>query len=50
VARNYSVNGNATNTQTSTLPLVTLISTANIRPRIYDMGPGPALPTTRHAT
>lgn len=46
MARNYSVNGNATNTQSSTLPLVTLISTANIRPRIYDMmfgsGAGPA--------
>jgi len=37
MARNYSVNGNATNTQSSTLPLVTLISTANIRPRIYDV-------------
>ena len=35
--RDYSVNGNGTNTQSATLPLVTLISTANIRPRIYDL-------------
>jgi hypothetical protein len=42
MARNYSVNGNAVNTQSSTLPLVTLISSANIRPRIYDMTFGSA--------
>ena len=33
--RNYSISGNATNTQSSTLPLFTVISTANVRPEIY---------------
>lgn len=37
MARSYSINGSATNTQSSTLPLVTVISTANVRPRIYDI-------------
>ena len=36
MARSYAVNGNATNTQSATLPLLTLISAATIRPRIYD--------------
>jgi len=35
--RKYSVIGNATCTQSATLPLITLISTANIRPRINDV-------------
>lgn len=37
MGRKYSVIGNATCTQSATLPLLTLISTANIRPKIYDI-------------
>jgi hypothetical protein len=37
MARNYAFNNNATCTQSSTLPLATLISTANIRPRVYEI-------------
>lgn len=37
MARSYSLNSNATNTVSATLPLLTLISTANIRPRLYEI-------------
>jgi len=37
MARRYSVNGNATNTASSTLPLITLISTPAVRPQLYDL-------------
>lgn len=37
MGRKYSVSGNATCTQSATLPLITLISTANIRPKISDI-------------
>lgn len=37
MARRYSTDGNATNTASSTLPTVTLISTAAVRPQIYDL-------------
>lgn len=37
MSRKYSVVGNATCTQSATLPVITLISTANIRPKIYDV-------------
>src|SRR5438105_3924086 len=33
--RSYTFNSNATNTQSATLPLATIISTANIRPELY---------------
>jgi hypothetical protein len=33
--RNYTFSSNATNTQSATLPLATIISTANIRPKLY---------------
>src|SRR5258708_2563658 len=32
--RSYSVNGNATNTPSATLPLITLISATSIRPKL----------------
>lgn len=35
--RGYAIVGNATNSQSATLPLATLISTANIRPRIFEL-------------
>jgi hypothetical protein len=35
LARNYQLNQSCTNTQSTTLPLATLISTANIRPKVY---------------
>lgn len=38
MARSYAYNSNATCTQSATLPLATLISTANIRPRVYEIG------------
>src|SRR3954469_6981252 len=37
MGRRYSVSGTATNTQSATLPLITLIGAATIRPRIYDV-------------
>lgn len=37
MARNYVLNSNATNTVSATLPLLTLISTANIRPALYEI-------------
>jgi hypothetical protein len=37
VARNYAVSGNATNTASATLPLLTLISAASIQPKIHDL-------------
>jgi len=44
MARRYALSGNATNTQSTTLPLMTLLSTANIRPKIYhaSLGSGAA--------
>lgn len=35
--RKYAINGNATCTQSATLPLLTVISTANVRPKIFDL-------------
>ena len=37
MGRRYSISGTATNTQSSTLPLMSVISTAAIRPKIYDV-------------
>lgn len=37
MARRYSISGSATNTQSATLPLITLIGAATIRPKIYDV-------------
>lgn len=37
MARNYSVDGNATNTASATLPLVNLVSAATVRPKIGDV-------------
>lgn len=37
MARRYAIAGNATNTQSATLPLVTVIGAATIRPKVYDI-------------
>lgn len=37
MARRYNVAGNATNTASATLPLVTVISASTIRPQIYEI-------------
>lgn len=37
MARSYSVNGNATNTASATLPLINLVSAATVRPKVYDI-------------
>lgn len=37
MARSYAITGNATNTQSTTLPLVTLISATTVRPKVYDV-------------
>src|SRR5262245_32338242 len=37
MGRKYSISGTATNTQSSTLPLITVIGTAAVRPRVYDV-------------
>lgn len=43
MGRNYSVNGNATNTQSATLPVVTLIGTTSIRPALFEFTVGPGV-------
>lgn len=51
--RNYSVSGTSTLAASATLPLVTLISTAAVRPRLYDFTLGssgaPANQAVRYA-
>lgn len=37
MARNYAVTGSATNTASATLPLITLVSSASIQPKIHDI-------------
>lgn len=37
MARKYSVVGNGACTQSATLPLITLISGANVRPKLFDV-------------
>lgn len=37
MARNYSVDGNATNTASATLPLVNLVSATTVRPKVNDI-------------
>lgn len=37
MARRYAIAGNATNTASSTLPSVTVISASTVRPKIYDL-------------
>lgn len=37
MGRRYSIAGNATNTQSATLPTITVISTTAVRPKIYDI-------------
>ena len=37
MARSYSVNGNATNTASATLPLFNIVSAATVRPKVYDI-------------
>lgn len=37
MARRYNISGNATNTASSTLPLISVISASTVRPQIYDI-------------
>ena len=37
MARSYTVDGTVTNTASATLPLLTLIGSATIRPKLYDI-------------
>ena len=40
MARNYSYCSNASNAASSSVPMATIISTANIRPKVYEVGIG----------
>lgn len=49
MARSYAVVGNATNTASSTLPLITLISTTAIRPKVFSFDLGSDATPADHA-
>ncbi len=50
MARSYSVSGNATNTASATLPLLTLISSASVQPIIVAVEMGCDAAPADHAT
>lgn len=49
MARSYAINGNATNTASATLPLLTLISATSIRPKIFAFDIGSDATPADHA-